>query len=88
LSKTLLITGGSGFLGRRIGTLLKDRFRVVLVGRNNERNQHAAAVTGCEALPMDVSNIESVRDIFSEVRPDVVVHAAATKYVDDGMPRR
>jgi UDP-N-acetylglucosamine 4,6-dehydratase/5-epimerase len=62
--------------------LLKDRFRVVLVGRNNERNQHAAAVTGCEALPMDVSSIESVRDIFSEVRPEVVVHAAATKYVD------
>jgi UDP-N-acetylglucosamine 4,6-dehydratase/5-epimerase len=76
------VTGGSGFLGRRIGTMLRDRFRVVLVGRNNERNQQAREATGCESLPMDVSNIESVRDIFTEVRPDVVVHAAATKYVD------
>jgi len=82
VSETLLVTGGSGFLGRRIGTMLKGRFRVVLVGRNNERNQQAREATGCESLPMDVSNIESVRDIFTEVRPDVVVHAAATKYVD------
>jgi UDP-N-acetylglucosamine 4,6-dehydratase len=82
VNATLLVTGGTGFLGRRIGTMLKHRFRVVLVGRNNEHNQHAREATGCEALPMDVANIESVRDIFSEVRPDVVVHAAATKYVD------
>lgn len=82
MSETLLVTGGSGFLGRRIGTMLKGRFRVVLVGRNNERNQQAREATGCESLPMDVSHIESVRDIFTEARPDVVVHAAATKYVD------
>lgn len=82
MSATLLVTGGTGFLGRRIGATLKDRFRVVLVGRNNEHNMKAQTVTGCETLPMDVANIESVRDIFSEVRPDVVVHAAATKYVD------
>jgi UDP-N-acetylglucosamine 4,6-dehydratase/5-epimerase len=62
--------------------MLRGRFRVVLVGRNNERNQQAREATGCESLPMDVSHIESVRDIFTEVRPDVVVHAAATKYVD------
>jgi len=31
---------------------------------------------------MDVSNIESLRDVFTEVHPNVVVHAAATKYVD------
>jgi UDP-N-acetylglucosamine 4,6-dehydratase/UDP-glucose 4-epimerase len=65
-----------------VGVALKDGFRVVLVGRNNERNMKAQEATGCEALPMDVVNIESVRDTFSEVRPDVVVHAAATKYVD------
>lgn len=82
MSQTVLITGGSGFLGRRVGVALKDDFRVVLVGRNNERNMKAQEATGCEALPMDVVNIESVRDTFSEVRPDVVVHAAATKYVD------
>ncbi len=31
---------------------------------------------------MDVSNIESVRDVFTETRPALVIHAAATKFVD------
>ncbi len=31
---------------------------------------------------MDVTNIESVRDAFLEVQPEVVIHAAATKFVD------
>src|SRR5262249_36022839 len=33
-------------------------------------------------LPMDVTNIEAVRDVFVEVKPDIVIHAAATKFVD------
>ncbi|MCA1601101.1 MAG: polysaccharide biosynthesis protein, partial [Acidobacteria bacterium] len=55
---------------------------VVLTGRNNKHNMDAQQFTGCPTLPMDVTNIESIRDVFTEVRPHVVVHAAATKYVD------
>src|SRR5688500_1638163 len=43
---------------------------------------HAEQFSGCRVLPMDVANIESVRDVFTEVKPDVVIHAAATKFVD------
>lgn len=82
MKQTVLITGGTGFLGKRIGMALKDRYRVVLAGRNNKHNMDAQQFTGCTVLPMDVSNIESVRDCFSEVRPQIVIHAAATKYVD------
>ena len=80
--RTVLITGGSGFLGRRLGALLRDDFDVVLAARNNEQNALASAEVGCRAMPLDVTNVESVRDVLLEVRPDVVVHAAATKYVD------
>lgn len=80
--QTILITGGTGFLGKHLGLMLKDRFEVVLAGRNNKHNRDAEQATGCAALPLDVSNIESVRDVFTEARPSVVVHAAATKYVD------
>jgi FlaA1/EpsC-like NDP-sugar epimerase len=31
---------------------------------------------------MDISNIESIRDTFREFKPNVVIHAAATKFVD------
>src|SRR5512139_2255258 len=82
MKKTLLITGGTGFLGRNLATALHDRYDVILTGRNNKQNQYAAQVTGCRVLPMDVSSIEAVRDTFTEVRPNIVVHAAATKFVD------
>lgn len=78
----LLITGGTGFLGKRLGTVAKACYEPVLTGRNNKLNALAEVETGCPVLPMDVSNIESVRDVFAEVRPDIVVHAAATKFVD------
>src|SRR5437660_5759929 len=82
MKHTILITGGTGFLGKRIGMKLSADHNVVLTGRNNKFNTDAQQFTGCLTLPMDVTNIESIRDVFSEVRPDVVIHAAATKYVD------
>jgi FlaA1/EpsC-like NDP-sugar epimerase len=78
----VLITGGTGFLGKRLGIALKSRYQVILTGRNNKFNMDAQQFTGCATLPMDVTNIESIRDVFTETRPSVVVHAAATKYVD------
>jgi UDP-N-acetylglucosamine 4,6-dehydratase len=80
--KNLLVTGGTGFLGRRLGLRFKDSFNVTLAGRNNKQNLQAQERTGCRVLPMDVTSIESVRDVFIEAKPHIVIHAAATKFVD------
>ena len=79
----ILITGGSGFLGKRLGRRLRELgHEVVLAARNNKQNFLAAEFSGCQTIAMDVSNIESVRDVFTQVRPSCVIHAAATKFVD------
>ena len=80
--KTILITGGTGFLGRRLGLALKNDYRVILTGRNNKQNFMAQKFTDCEVLPLDITNIEAVRDVVNETRPDIIIHAAATKFVD------
>jgi FlaA1/EpsC-like NDP-sugar epimerase len=80
--KTVLITGGTGFLGKRLALDLKTKYHVVLGGRDNKRNMTAFHFTGCEVIPMDVGCIESVRDAVVSTRPDVIIHAAATKFVD------
>jgi FlaA1/EpsC-like NDP-sugar epimerase len=81
-SPALLITGGTGFLGRHLGQALKSRYSVVLGGRNHDQNREAAEFTGCPVRAFDVASIEAVRDAVSEVRPEIVIHAAASKYVD------
>ncbi len=51
MKQTALITGGTGFLGKRLGMALKDGFNVVLTGRNNKHNRDAQDFTGCATLP-------------------------------------
>jgi UDP-N-acetylglucosamine 4,6-dehydratase/5-epimerase len=82
MKKTILISGGTGFLGKRLGLLLKEQYTVILTGRDNKRNMLAESFTGCQVLPMDVSNIESVRDAVVSTKPHIIIHAAATKFVD------
>ncbi len=80
--KTILITGGSGFLGRALAKALKDDYKVHIAARNNAQNAFAQLETSCSAHPLDIVNMESVKDVFHAVKPDIVIHAAATKFVD------
>jgi UDP-N-acetylglucosamine 4,6-dehydratase/5-epimerase len=82
MARRILITGGTGFLGRGLAHALKGSHKVFLAARNNKQNFAAGQSTGCEVLPMDVTSIESVRDAVVEVKPDIIIHAAATKFVD------
>lgn len=82
MNKKILITGGTGFLGKRLGVRLKNDYQILLTGRNQKQNFYAQKFTGCSVEAMDVTNIESVRDVFNRFIPDIVIHAAATKFVD------
>lgn len=82
MKKTILITGGSGFLGKRLAISLKKEYNIILSGRNNKQNMLAKKFSDCEVIPMDVVNIESVRDAIISTKPDIIIHAAATKFVD------
>ena len=80
--KKILITGGSGFLGKSLAMRLKKKYKVILASRNLDKLRDASNITGCEGIPIDISNINSVRDIFYRIKPEIVIHAAASKYVD------
>jgi UDP-N-acetylglucosamine 4,6-dehydratase len=84
MKPTILVTGGSGFVGRRFGLRLRDKYRIVLCARNQLQNMLSERYSGCPSIPVDVSRIESIHDAVVETKPDVIIHAAATKYVDLG----
>lgn len=78
----ILITGGNGFLGKQLAKLLSNEGQVFLGSRNNKNNRLATIETNYPCIPLDITNIESVRDVFRYVKPTIVIHAAATKFVD------
>lgn len=81
--RRILITGGSGFLGQHLAIkLLRAGEEVMLGSRNNGNNLIAELRTGCRVVPLDITNEKSVRDVIIEFKPDTIIHAAATKYVD------
>lgn len=82
MKKNLLITGGSGYLGVNLAQKLKNRYNVFIGSRNQKRNREASMLTNCKDLPLDVSNINSIRDAIHFCKPKIIIHAAATKFVD------
>jgi len=78
----MLITGGSGYLGINLAKKFKKRYNVFLGSRNQKRNREASNITGCKDIPLDVSNINSIRDAVNYCNPKIIIHAAATKFVD------
>lgn len=72
--KTLLLTGATGFLGRRLAPDLAASWTVIRAARGAE---------GPDSLPLDLEDPEAVRRAFDRVRPSAVVHAAAMARPDD-----
>lgn len=81
MKKKLLITGGSGYLGIHLANKLKRKYDIILGSRNNKNNFLSEKKTGCKSYPLDVSNINSVRDLVIYHKPSIIIHCAATKFV-------
>lgn len=73
----LLITGGSGFVGKNLTTFFASRCSVVSTYFQHPTSPDSAT----ESLQLDVTNARQVLSIFERVRPDTVIHAAGNKDV-------
>ena len=89
----IVVTGGAGFIGSCVVRRLvaAGRFVVTLdaltyaghvesLGRANDAENHRLEVA-------DIRDGEAVRRVFSETRPDAVIHLAAESHVDRSIDR-
>lgn len=78
----ILVTGGSGFIGRHLLPLL-ERHQLLLIGRNEPRIRppNATYVHG------DLAEAASWRDAAREFSPEACIHLAWTGLPDYSLPR-
>ncbi len=68
----MLITGGSGYLGRWVAELGRNEWDVTAT-----YSSHPGTLDGVDWRHLDVRERAAVEGLFAEVKPDVIVHTAA-----------
>jgi len=69
--RALLITGGSGYLGRHLARQAAAEWQVVATYYS-----HPDPLAGCQAVPLDVRDGPAVARLLTDLRPTAVIHAA------------
>lgn len=77
---TLLITGGSGYLGSHLVKQARKRWRVVATYFS-----HPIDLSGGRVVPLDVTDGKAVSRLLVELRPDAIIHTAADMSTPDAM---
>jgi len=69
--RSLLITGGSGYLGRHLARQAAADWQVVATYFS-----HPDPLAGCRAVPLDVRDGPAVARLLADLRPTAVIHTA------------
>jgi dTDP-4-dehydrorhamnose reductase len=79
--KKILVTGSNGLLGQKLTEriLAKNDFELIATSKGPNRFSVKEGYTYAE---MDIANQDSVNDVISVYRPDVVINTAAMTNVD------
>lgn len=78
----ILITGANGLLGQKLISLLLNQENVTVLATSRGESRIQGLDKG-EYHTLDVTNRPEVLQLFSILKPDVVIHTAAMTQVDD-----
>ncbi|MFO8000978.1 MAG: dTDP-glucose 4,6-dehydratase [Marinilabilia sp.] len=90
MQKTILITGGAGFIGSHLVRLMVNKYPdyrilnldALTYAGNLENLTDVENFPNYSFIKADITDADAVKDIFEKYRPDGVIHLAAESHVD------
>lgn len=90
MSKTIIITGGAGFIGSHVVRLFVKKYpdyKIINLDKltyagNLENLSDIDKLPNYQFVKADITDSETIRKIFAEYKPDGVIHLAAESHVD------
>lgn len=80
-NKRILITGGAGSIGSELARQLCKTNKVYILDINETGVMDLIGELPVNGRVGDIRDAETVRDVFSDIKPQIVFHAAAYKHV-------
>ncbi len=83
--KTILATGGAGYIGSHFVNKAKSRYKIVVVDNFREGKKNVIKHENIVYCKTDIRNKEALLKVFKKYKIDLVVHYAALASVPDSM---
>ena len=84
MSRTILVTGGAGYIGSHMTKVLSEEGYDVVIYDNLSRGNRDAAMYG-ELIVGDIGDASKLDDLFASRKIDAVMHFAAYAYVGESV---
>lgn len=90
MAKTIIITGGAGFIGSHVVRLFVNKYpdyKIVNLDKltyagNLENLKDIDKALNYSFVKADITDAEAIRRIFNQIKPDGIIHLAAESHVD------
>ena len=77
MKKKLFIIGIGGLTGSKLTEIAKDDFEIF--GSYNYRESQSSI---CKSFKLDITDSNRIKEIFEEIKPDIVINTAGINNVD------
>jgi dTDP-4-dehydrorhamnose reductase len=77
----ILVTGSNGLLGQKLSRLIQEQEGIELIA--TARGKSATPIERGSFHSLDITDAKAVDNLFSDIRPDTVIHCAAMTMVDE-----